>query len=65
MAENVNNNSAVNAKTNENAEKKEVTAVVDCRIDLTVDSGGRSVNLTIQPPINGGKEPTVQMVKNC
>lgn len=64
MAENVNNNSAVNAKTNENAEKKEVTAVVDCRIDLTVDSGGRSVNLTIQPPINGGKEPTVQMVKN-
>ncbi|MGN0669718.1 MAG: DUF342 domain-containing protein, partial [Oscillospiraceae bacterium] len=62
MAENVNNNSE-NAKSDGNSEKKEVTAVVDCRIDLTVDSGGKSVNLTVHPPINGGKEPTVEMVK--
>lgn len=62
MAENVNNNSE-NAQNNGNSENKEVTAVVDCRIDLTVDSGGKSVNLTVHPPINGGKEATVQMVK--
>lgn len=63
MAENVNNNSAENAKNDEAAEKKEAAAVVDCRIDLNVDSDGKSVKLIVHPPINGGKEPTVQMIK--
>lgn len=64
MAENVNTNSAENAKNDGNAEKKEITAVVDCRIDITVDSGGKHASLTIHPPINGGKEATVKMVKD-
>lgn len=59
MNEIANNNSA---EGSENSEKKEITTVVDCRVDVSVDSGGKSVNLTIFSPINGGKDVTVQMV---
>lgn len=57
----VNNNSAERADGGEN-ENKGIAVAVDCRIDISVDSGGKNVNLTIFSPMNGGKEATVQMI---
>lgn len=56
MAENVNTSA-------ENDVQNDIDIAVDCRIKLVIEPNGRNVNLIIHPPMNGGKEPTVDMVK--
>lgn len=52
-----NNNSAAGF-----AGEKNAVTPLDCRVDVSVDAGGKNVNLTLFSPMNGGKEATVQMV---
>lgn len=56
MAENVNTSA-------EKSMQYDTEIAIDCRIDLVVEPNGRNVNLIIHPPLYGGKEPTVDMVK--
>ncbi len=43
-------------------EAKKSGTVLDSRIDLIIDENGKSVSLIIHPPVNGGKDATVEMI---
>ena len=44
------------------ADEKYAVTPLDCRVDVSVDAGGKNVNLTLLSPMNGGRDATAEMV---